>query len=76
MNEQPRSQPIASQIRLYLAAILIFALLLSGIGVIFIGKVTGQIATRFLILGIGLGVEIVAFSLIAAILYFRLIGRS
>lgn len=76
MNETQRSQPVTSQLRLYLAAILIFALLLSGIGVIFIGKITGQVATRFLILGIGLGIEIAAFSLIAIILYFRLIGRS
>lgn len=76
MTEQQRSQSVTSRIGLFLAAIVIFALLLSGIGVIFLGKITGQVATRFLFLGIGLGVEIVAFFLIAILLYFRFIGRS
>jgi len=76
MTEQPRTQTITNNIGVFLSAILIFALLLSGIGVIFIGKITGQVAMRFVFLGIGVGIEIIALFLIAILLHIRFISRS
>jgi hypothetical protein len=65
-RHHPRTQTIGS----LLNAILIFGLFLSGIAVVFIGKVTDQVSARFLFLGIGVGVELAAVLLIA--LYSRL----
>lgn len=76
MTEQRRIQTITNKIGVFLSAILIFALLLGGVGVIFIGKITGQVAARFLFLGIGVSVEIVALFLIAILLHIRFISRS
>lgn len=59
-----------------LNAILIFGLLLSGILVIFIGKVTDQTPARFLFLGIGLGVELAAVLLITLYSRFRLLRAA
>jgi hypothetical protein len=59
-----------------LNAILIFGLLLSGIAVVFIGRVTEQTSARFLFLGIGLGVELAAVLLIALYSRFRLLRAA
>jgi hypothetical protein len=59
-----------------LNAILIFGLLLSGIAVVFMGRVTEQTSARFLFLGIGLGVELAAVLLIALYSRFRLLRAA
>ncbi len=76
MTEERTIQTITNKMGVFLSAILIFALLLSGIGVVFIGKITGQIVTRFVFLGVGVGIEIVALFLIAILLHIRFIKRS
>ena len=57
-------------------AILFFGLLLSGFAVVFVGKITGQVATHLLVLGIALGVEIAGIVVIGVIAYFVIPGRA
>jgi len=57
-------------------AILFFGLLLSGFAVVFVGKITGQVATHLLVLGIALGVEIAGIVVIGVIAYFVILGRA
>ena len=51
--------------------IVITALLLSGIGIIFYGKITDQITAQPLFLSMALGVEIAAIIIIAIYVYIR-----
>jgi len=57
-------------------AILFFALLLSGVAVVFIGRITEQMAARLLFLAIGVGVELAAVLLIALYSRFRLLPAA
>ena len=72
-TENQRDRPRMHTIGSLLNAVLIFGLLLSGIAVIFIGRVTEQTSARFLFLGIGLGVEFAAVLLVALYSRFRLL---
>ena len=51
--------------------IIILILLLSGIGVIFVGKVTGQVTSQLFFIFFGLFIEIIAILLVGIFVYVR-----
>jgi len=57
-------------------AVLFFSLLLGGFAVVFAGKVTGQVATRLLVLGVALGVEIFGIAVIGIIAYYVILRSA
>lgn len=70
-EEQRVNRSLTAFIKPLIESIIIFCLLLSGIGIIFISKMLGQVGTQLLFLGIGLGVEIFAIILIGIIFYIQ-----
>lgn len=60
----------------FLEAVLIFILLLSGAGVVFFGKITGQLGPTLLLLTIGVGIEIIGVLIIGLYAYFRFLRQS
>ncbi|MHA2405313.1 MAG: hypothetical protein ACXADB_02230 [Candidatus Hermodarchaeia archaeon] len=71
-----RLRTLLSRFGTLLEAIFVFALLISGIGVIFLGKISGFIDAGMLLFSISLAVQIVAFFLLGFYLYFRFLRST
>jgi hypothetical protein len=70
-TQRSRLRTLLSRFGTLLEAIFIFVLLASGIGVIFLGKLSGLIEAGMLLFSISLTVQIVAFFLLGFYLYIR-----
>ena len=70
-----RIRSLLSRFGTLLESVFIFILLLSGIGVVFLSKVTGLVDAGMSLLTIGLAVQIVAMILLGLFLYFRFLRR-
>ncbi len=70
-----RIRSLISRFGTLLESVFIFILLLSGIGVVFLSKVTGLVDAGMSLLTIGLAVQIVAMILLGLFLYFRFLRR-
>ncbi len=70
-TETERPQRTTGLLSPLIDTIVIAALLLSGIGLIFYGKITDQITAQPLFLSIALGIEIAAIIIIAIYVYVR-----
>lgn len=71
-----RIRSLGSRLGTILEAVLFFILLLSGIGLVFIGKITGQIEPTLLLLTIGVSVEIIGVLIVGLYAYFRFLRQS
>lgn len=69
-TEDRTSNTRTQKVGFLLNAVLFFVLLLSGIAVVFIGRVTEQTSARLLFLAVGVSVELAAVLLMA--LYSRI----
>ena len=74
-TDNSRLRTLLSRFGTLIESILIFVLLLSGIGVVFIGKVTGMLSAGMLLLSIGLAVQIVALVFLGLYIYIRFLRR-
>jgi hypothetical protein len=74
--ERSRLRSVLSRFGTLLEAIFIFILLLSGIGVVFIGKISGLLNAGLLLLTIGLSVQIGALVLLGIFLYIRFLRQE
>ncbi|MDO8124792.1 MAG: hypothetical protein Q6364_10485 [Candidatus Hermodarchaeota archaeon] len=70
-----RIRSIVSRLGTFLEALLIFILLFSGVGVIFVGTITGQIGPTWLLLIIGVSVEVIGLLIIGLYAYFRFLRQ-
>lgn len=70
-----RIRSIVSRLGTFLEALLIFILLFSGIGVVFIGTMTGQIEPTGLLLIIGVSVEVIGLLIVGLYAYFRFLRQ-
>ncbi len=70
-----RIRSIASRLGTFLEALLIFILLFSGVGVVFVGTITGQIVQTWLLLIIGVSVEIIGLLIVGLYAYFRFLRQ-
>ncbi|MFX1509685.1 MAG: hypothetical protein ACFFBR_05185 [Promethearchaeota archaeon] len=66
-----RFRTLLSRFGTLLESIFIFILLLSGISVIFIGKITGFLEAGIALLSVGLAVQIIAFIILGIYIYIR-----
>ncbi len=73
--ESSRLRSFFSRFATFLESLLIFILLLSGIGIIFVGKSVGQMGLNVLLLVLGFGVEIIAVIIISLYVYFRFLRQ-
>ena len=70
-----RIRSIVSRLGTFLEALLIFILLFSGVGVIFVGTITGQIGPTSLLLTIGVSVEVIGLLIVGLYAYFRFLRQ-
>jgi hypothetical protein len=70
-----RIQSLVSRIGTFLEALLIFILLFSGIGVVFVGTMTGQIGPTGLLLIVGVGTEVLGLLIVGLYAYFRFLRQ-
>jgi hypothetical protein len=70
-----RIRSIVSRLGTFLEALLIFILLLSGVGVVFLGSITGQMGPSLLSLTIVVSVEVIGFLIVGLYVYFRFLRR-
>jgi len=70
-----RIRSIVSRLGTFLEALLIFILLFSGVGVIFVGTITGQIGPTWLLLIIGVSVEVIGLLIVGLYAYFRFLRQ-
>jgi len=70
-----RIRSIGSRLGTFLEALLIFILLLSGVGVVFLGLITGQMGPSLLSLTIGVGIEVIGVLIVGLYAYFRFLRR-
>ncbi len=73
--ERSRLRLLLSRFGTLLESIFIFILLLSGIGVVFIGKITGITSAGPLLLAVGLTVQIGALVILGIFLYIRFLRQ-
>ena len=74
-TETSRIRSLLGRFGTFIESLLIFVLLLSGIGIVFLSKITGIVEAGMLLLTIGLAVQIVAIVLLGLYLYFRFLRR-
>lgn len=74
-TERSRLRTLLSRFGTLLESIFVFLLLFSGIGVVFVGKLSGAIDAGMLLFSISLSVQIVAFFLLGLFFYFRFLRR-
>lgn len=70
-----RIRTIISRLGTVLEALLIFILLFSGVGVVFLGTITGQIGPTWLLLIIGVGTEVIGLLIVGLYAYFRFLRQ-
>lgn len=75
-GESSRLRSFFTRFATLLESLLIFILLLSGIGIIFIGKSAGQMGLNVPFLVLGVGVEILAVIIISLYVYFRFLRQK
>ena len=73
--ERSRLRSLLSRFGTLLEAIFIFILLLSGIGVVFVGKITGITSAGLLLLAVGLAVQLGALVILGIFLYIRFLRQ-
>lgn len=73
--EGSRIRTLLGRFGTLLESIFIFVLLLSGIGVSYIGKTTGMIGAGIVLLSVSLFAQIIAFILLGLYLYLRFLRR-
>ncbi|MFW9935148.1 MAG: hypothetical protein ACFFDU_06550 [Candidatus Thorarchaeota archaeon] len=66
-----RFRTLISRFGTLLESIFVFILLLSGISVVFIGKITGFLDAGIVLLSVGLAVQIIAFIILGIYSYIR-----
>ncbi|MFX0078569.1 MAG: hypothetical protein ACFE8O_04960 [Candidatus Hermodarchaeota archaeon] len=70
-----RIRSIVSRLGTFLEALLIFILLFSGVGVVFLGTMTGQIGPTWQLLIIGVSVEVIGLLIVGLYAYFRFLRQ-
>lgn len=70
-----RIRLIASRLGTFLEALLIFILLFSGVGVVFVGTITEQIGPTWLLLPIGVATEVIGLLIVGLYAYFRFLRQ-
>jgi len=73
--ERSRLRSLLSRFGTLLESIFIFILLLSGIGVVFVGKISGITSAGPLLLAVGLAVQIGALVILGIFLYIRFLRQ-
>ncbi|MFX1564570.1 MAG: hypothetical protein ACFFCH_01115 [Promethearchaeota archaeon] len=71
-----RFRILLSRFGTLLESVFIFILLLSGIGVVFIGKITGFLEAGIILLTFGLAVQVVAFIILGLYAYLRFLRST
>lgn len=70
-----RIRSLVSRLGTFLEALLIFILLFSGIGVVFVGTITGQIGPTGLLFLVGVGTEVFGLLIVGLYAYFRFLRQ-
>lgn len=70
-----RIRSIVSRLGTFFEALLIFILLFSGVGVVFVGTITEQIGPTWLLLTIGVATEVIGLLIIGLYAYFRFLRQ-
>ena len=73
--ENSRIRSLFSRFGTLLESVFVFVLLLSGVGVAFVGKVTGIVEAGMFLLLISMGVQIAAIIILGLYFYFRFLRR-
>ena len=70
-----RIRLLVSRLGTFLEALLIFILLFSGIGVVFVGTIIGQNGPTGLLLIVGVGTEVFGLLIVGFYAYFRFLRQ-
>lgn len=70
-----RIRSIVSRLGTFFEALLIFILLFSGVGVVFVGTITEQIGPTWLLLTIGVATEVIGLLIVGLYAYFRFLRQ-
>ncbi|MFX1319522.1 MAG: hypothetical protein ACFE9D_02570 [Promethearchaeota archaeon] len=74
-SERSRLRSLLSRFGTFLESIFIFILLLSGIGIVFVSKITGLTNAGLLLLTVGITVQIGALVILGIFLYIRFLRQ-
>ncbi len=75
-RDNSRTRSVGRSFSIFMEALIIFILLISGIGVAVISKIFDLIAPGIILLAVSVGVEIAGIIIVALYFYFRSIRRS
>ena len=75
-KETSRIRSVGRSFGTFIEALIIFILLVSGIGVAVVSKIVGLIAPGLFLLAISVGVEIAGIIIVGLYFYFRSIRRT
>ena len=73
--DNSRIRSLLSRFGTLIESLFIFILLLSGIGIVFLSKVTGIVEAGMVLFTIGLAVQIIALIVLGLYLYLRFLRR-